>query len=690
MAEKDLFNGITKDHVLEAIQRVDEEGYPPPRRSTTYDLVYKGRAYPPKYVISLAGFFRNGKFIHESLFSGGETSASFPYLRDLGFDIVTKEEALKFVQSRQNASIQNKYLETDHNMEAPNFFTQTDFDQLKKFVGQEYDKDVPGMEETYQHLKLTYAKVEYWAERVVKEAFPNGRMNIRKRPTNQANKFEAYHWAKLYPNEDLLSWKHLAYTLTFSNREDLCVKIDNVGLGDNDPIRKKYLDYRGEFFSSPIVKIFKREEVDGMNWDGLISRSVQSIKALEPDYEKLLQLLGYYGSQLNDTLKSYSISVHSLNVILYGPPGTGKTYNSIDMAVQIAVPEKYSGQHKANKQQFDILRKAGQIEFITFHQNYTYEDFMVGIKPDIDNSKLRFVPYKGIFYQLCKRARDNYEASHSTSKLQSFDDLVEEMLAKISDDQPLELKTLRGKPFWLTDFSDKTIYLRKSTGSEIHTLSISTLIEVAEGRREMVSGLGAYYYPIIEYLKKNRKTAGTSEPLKNYVLVIDEINRANISKVFGELITLLEDDKRLGQDNEIRISLPNGEKDFGIPPNLYVIGTMNTADKSIALLDIALRRRFEFKGYYPIYEGYDSDAARLLEKINEKIYSLKNSSDYLIGHAYFMNGDSIEPTLRNKVIPLLMEYFSGKINLVSDIFKDTDWSVSYNTKTYSWDIHPKE
>lgn len=174
--------------------------------------------------------------------------------------------------------------------------------------------------------------------------------------------------------------------------------------------------------------------------------------------------------------------------------------------------------------------------------------------------------------------------------------------------------------------------------------------------------------------------------MKNFVLIIDEINRANISKVFGELITLLEDDKRLGGSNELKITLPNGEKEFGVPPNLYIIGTMNTADKSIALIDIALRRRFEFVGYYPDYESLEPEAATLLQKINEEIYKLKNSADYLIGHAYFMKDKAIETTLRNKVVPLLMEYFSGKTRIVSDIFNDTDWSVSYNTTTFNWEI----
>jgi len=197
---------------------------------------------------------------------------------------------------------------------------------------------------------------------------------------------------------------------------------------------------------------------------------------------------------------------------------------------------------------------------------------------------------------------------------------------------------------------------------------------------------------LVEKIKEMMKpTEGSqTEALKNFVLIIDEINRANISKVFGELITLLEDDKRLGEENELKVSLPNGEKEFGVPPNLFLIGTMNTADKSIALIDIALRRRFEFIGFYPKYEGYNADAIALLQKINPAIFEAKKkSADYLIGHAYFMNQQPIETILKNKVIPLLMEYFSGKTEIVTSIFDGTDWNVNYNFTSYSWDISKK-
>jgi 5-methylcytosine-specific restriction protein B len=283
------------------------------------------------------------------------------------------------------------------------------------------------------------------------------------------------------------------------------------------------------------------------------------------------------------------LKMHSKNVILYGPPGTGKTYNSIDKAVEIASPDTYKKEdHRSNKIQFDELRKQGQIEFITFHQNYTYEDFMIGIRPDVDNSNtLTFKKYTGIFYEIVKRAIEN--------------------------------------------------------------------------------------------------------SVRKYVLIIDEINRANISKVFGELITLLEEDKRLGEENELKITLPNGDE-FGIPSNLYLIGTMNTADKSIALVDIALRRRFEFIGYYPKYEGLDrfsKSSGTLLKQINTAIFEKKKSADYLIGHAYFMKNQPIESVLLNKVIPLLMEYFSGKIDIVENIFSNTDYTVKYNSSTYFWEVKRK-
>lgn len=440
----------------------------------------------------------------------------------------------------------------------------------------------------------------------------------------------------------------------------------------------------GGFLAMTILHDFEiRDDKKGVL---LITNLETEIRNAGGKYLEALNLLKKYYPEL---LSKNQIAMQAKNIILYGPPGTGKTYNSIDKAVELATG-KSSLNHSENKKQFDELRKQGQIEFVTFHQNYSYEDFMVGIRPNVDEetNSLSFRNHYGMFYKIADRAKENYESSlEPKGKLLSVQELVNDLLEKLRNGETIKLKTPTNVPFEIEYLSEYSIQLVYNNGSRNNTLSIDTIIDLTEGKREYPASLRSYYYPIKDYLLAKRvDEKKDTEELRKFVLVIDEINRANISKVFGELITLLEDDKRIGEPNELRITLPNGEKEFGVPPNLFIIGTMNTADKSIALIDIALRRRFEFIGYYPQYEDYDSDAIQLLKKINEAIFIEKKSADYLIGHAYFMKGQSLEKVLENKVVPLLMEYFSGKVDIVTRIFADTSWNVSYDTINFNWNI----
>ena len=378
------------------------------------------------------------------------------------------------------------------------------------------------------------------------------------------------------------------------------------------------------------------------------------------------------------------------NIILYGPPGTGKTYNTIDLAVEIITGNNAG--HEENKKVFDALREKGQIEFVTFHQNYGYEDFMIGIRPDLDEtSTLKFRRTEGIFYSLCKRAEQNYlQSQKMIDALRPFDEVFSEFIEPLEkEDSEIELKTLSGKSsFWITEINPVNIVYRNQSGNS-HTLSIDTLKGLYEKTRKYTGGRRSYFEPLVNELWYRGKNNATQVSLKRYVLIIDEINRANISKVFGELITLLEEDKRIGAKNELKVSIPNEETDFGVPPNLYLIGTMNTADKSIALIDIALRRRFEFIGFAPNYKIIDEASCKILEHINKQIYERKKSADYLIGHGYFMDGMETSKVLCKKVIPLLMEYFSGKTEVVEEIFEKSEWSVNYDTEKYGWEIKPQ-
>lgn len=506
-------------------------------------------------------------------------------------------------------------------------------------------------------------------------------------------------------NEDSNSYSCLKYFLNIKPGDKIAVKADGSPKGD-----KGFLS---------IVGIAEAKEADdyyGYDPEGLgHTITVDWLQA--PVYKEFS--LGGYGRtihKLNDQdvineifntnydivpIKNPGLANKStmnntaLNQILYGPPGTGKTYNAINYALAIIdgvnpkdIEAKYRGNRKEAVDRFNQLKREGQVEFVTFHQNYAYEDFVQGIKPGLDGNALSFERKDGVFKRISDRAKINYLNSKK-EKLPpeiSFEDIFSSRFESLYEGEVNEIAIpMKRSSFYINDIGDRSIHFRKEKGESRHSLSISTLKHMfANGENNLIrGGLQPYYEPLLQELFHQKEILETNyKPIqrdtkKNYVLVIDEINRANISRVMGELITLLEKDKRLDEDNEIVVTLPSGEN-FVVPPNLYILGTMNTADKSIALLDIALRRRFNFVPFYPDKELIDDEKLKtIFSSLNEYIKDDKGI-DFTIGHSYFMGRkfEDLESIMNDNVIPLLTEYYMNDMDEVKRILEHSKVAVT--------------
>lgn len=388
---------------------------------------------------------------------------------------------------------------------------------------------------------------------------------------------------------------------------------------------------------------------------------------LTPIKQEPEQLYPLKLQQVNPSTKNPK---YPTNQILYGPPGTGKTYNTINRALEI-LGEPIEGKTRTEiKGLFNNKLNEGQIVFTTFHQSMSYEDFVEGIKPlkpEANATPIKYDIIPGIFKKLCRSA--------ATPQNISFDISYKKLLADLEEKGEIELKAKNVSYKILP--SENGEDLRVESNTYIKNITKEGLEYVS--RSHKYAGVwGQYYKALFQYLNDNYGyNESEKTDLKNHVLIIDEINRGNISQIFGELITLIEEDKRLGKEEELLVTLPYSKEKFGVPSNVYIIGTMNTADRSVEALDTALRRRFSFEEIPPNYdlinyEIHGIKGSALLQTLNKRIEKLLDK-DHLIGHSYFMikNGDNAEEKLLTafykNIIPLLQEYFFGdfgKIGLV--------------------------
>ncbi|EAH8788924.1 AAA family ATPase [Campylobacter jejuni] len=434
--------------------------------------------------------------------------------------------------------------------------------------------------------------------------------------------------------------------------------------------------------------------------------------------------------------KGLNMKNMSSNQILYGPPGTGKTYHAINKALEILgykkdenildykkikqaleefkIDYKKDDENRQERNQakalFDHYVEEKQIVFATFHQSYGYEEFVEGIKPMMNNEansqELKYEIKDGIFKDICNRALENYENSNlNTEELREKIELrekVEKFLNRLLETNEPISKT-KGGNFFINSFNNNTIEIYSEDVERfdgIFKLSLSTFITLLKSNIEFNSAVEmfkkvfdrdyadrthTYYFNLVNKFKEYEKQAVlktednkiSSNSLNSYIIIIDEINRGNISKIFGELITLIEPSKRIGADEELKVTLPYSKKEFGVPKNVYILGTMNTADRSITSLDTALRRRFEFIEMMPDVSKLSNncegvDLQKLLKAINTRIEYLLDR-EKTIGHAFFIgvkNLEDLKKVFQNKIIPLLQEYFYNDYALINAVLND--------------------
>jgi 5-methylcytosine-specific restriction protein B len=418
--------------------------------------------------------------------------------------------------------------------------------------------------------------------------------------------------------------------------------------------------YTTSHSSNPNLNIYTKllSILDKLNNEQIYLKITESYKMDKRYKEKYEAQLKYLPETQQSNSKEILLKQYPLNQILYGSPGTGKTYNTINKALEIIdgeVPEKRTDA----RDRFEELRESGQIEFVTFHQSYGYEEFIEGIKADINSDEIHYILEDGIFKKIANKATLLQRTYH-------IEDIDFSQYLTVGQ----KFKTMRGLEFEIIEVGNKIkIKSPKERDISIGRDKILDYLEVQDftNTRKHYSYQPVVAKYIFDQLNQNNLEDNTN---KNYILIIDEINRGNISKIFGELITLIEPSKRLGAEEELKLTLPNSKESFGVPSNLYIIGTMNTADRSIAQIDTALRRRFEFVEMMPkpeLLDGVvidDIKVSEVLKAINERIEYIYDR-EHTIGHSYFMplinepTKEKLDEIFRVNIIPLLAEYFYG-------------------------------
>ena len=592
---------------------------------------------------------------------------------------------------------------------AQNYFNNDHFKLLNKWKGTVYDKTNPEQKRVYDELGGAYDVTKQWANALQQQLFEDGKVKTVRKPTDQWQKrFTQYNWARIYPAKN--APESLAYTVGIDSDLGFVVKMDLVDLKVNDSgLRKKYEQIRGPLKSSPIAALKSTADGLALDFTALVEWSAEAIKNFKISYEELAGQLGLSTSQdESDLLKHFqghkdfvarqpnwsplvtalfcrlARSVHDAGLDWWFTKSTNS---------QLRFGRKEKGTEKGRPVGWLFLMQGGLLR-VAWDEIGT----LAG-QPWIEISAEVVADFEAVDHS----DQDLWTAKLiSTAKRKGYwpDDFGSEELA--AEEEPRNNKEPRnviyygppgtGKTFELqgllsTDYTDaeygeryEFVTFHQSYGYEEFVEGLRPVITKRGKKRAVDSDIATSSNVEVRYEIKPGAflrlcDRARKNPSRQYAMVIDEINRGNISKIFGEIITLVEVDKREDAKYPVTVTLPYSAESFSVPSNVDVIGTMNTADRSLALVDTALRRRFEFiesmpkpsvlAGTVVSCNGVDINIEQMLTMLNKRIEALYDR-DHTVGHAYFTRikdlkdadrFNELRAVFRNKIIPLLEEYF---------------------------------
>lgn len=660
---------IKKRDIIDALKYIDDNSVPFHNQSTKYELVTEdGKKYPPKYVVAVADHIANGTDISTKGFNAVEAKN---FLEGQDFTIETK------LQETFELSITAEKVEaTDER------FTMDDLS-----LGDNYKPlDVYFKKGNGDVIKRSYDPGE---RPISNKTMPRIAFQIFEKQISAMSieDKESFPICKYFPTDNMICGIYSSVNEFKKHRNS--IEYLNYGY-DNS---RQFVIYCWNIFST-IIFVQECLKRFGEAGDQFIltyrEKDEKKTEALEMEavaQEELVQQVKGYGNSFSSML------IASKNLIFRGAPGTGKSY----LAKEIATDIISNGELRNYTQLTDEQKK--QVEFVQFHPSYDYSDFVEGLRPKVnDDGTMGFELQDGIFKKFVARARKNYEDSQKSKETIEKEISVQESMTEFFSNIELGVdtfKTINGNAFTITSVDDNHINISIPGNTIVNKLTLN----LDEVRKMLESGqkfdrikdvtiffgksfaTQAYSYDFAIYKAIRAKKSVTSkakakqEELKKYIFIIDEINRGEISKIFGELFFAIDPEYR-GRAGEISTQYSNLHSDpdekFYIPENVYIIGTMNDIDRSVDSFDFAMRRRFRFVELRADErlemlaslenEELEAEAIKRMTALNKEIDNVEDlNQNYQIGASYFLKLKTLDfdQLWTDYLQPLLQEYIQG-------------------------------